>query len=137
MEAVHPLGRLAVLLVCHEAVSHVDPADDEHLAVLADVTPHLGRQLAAACIDSARLQRAPEGSGQSATGSGDDIVQRGGVRGRDLGILASIFGAATCPMCVPAVGTRDGGLELHRCQFCSLGWAMQLAQTPFTLRDVK
>ena len=37
---------------------------------------HIGRQRPTTCIDSARLQRASEGAGQSAAGSGDDIVER-------------------------------------------------------------
>ena len=57
----------------------VNSADNEHSVFRFDLAPHICRKPAAACINLARFQRAPEGSQHSATGSGNDIIQGRGV----------------------------------------------------------
>jgi len=59
-----------------QSVSDVDPLDHEHAVVELDLAFRLARQPSSARIDVTRLQRAPEGAGQSASGSGDDVVER-------------------------------------------------------------
>ena len=66
------------------------PDPDAHVA--SDVAGHLGCQPAITRIDSTRLQRAPEGSNQSAAGRGDDIVESGSVRRHEIGIDAVVLG---------------------------------------------
>jgi hypothetical protein len=68
-----------VLFVRLEMIGDVDPPDHQDLAVLTDLAPHVGFELAATSIDSTRLQRAPEGPDQSAPGCGHHVVEGGGV----------------------------------------------------------
>jgi hypothetical protein len=80
VEGVHALHGLALRLVCPKEVSHVDPADHQHAVLLHHLAPDIGRKGSLAGLDSARLQRATEGAGESAAGRGHDVVERG----RDL-----------------------------------------------------
>ena len=89
---VHALDGLAMRRVGLQVVEDMDPPDDEHFAVLADFAGDIGLQLAAARIDSARLQRAPEGSDQSAAGCGDDVVEGRRVGRHQVGIDAVVLG---------------------------------------------
>jgi hypothetical protein len=82
MECVGALCRVALVFgtVC-KAVAHVDPFDHKHFffqhhdAFSDRAEPPLAR------VDSARLQRAPQGSRESTGGGGNDVVQRGRVVG--------------------------------------------------------
>ena len=77
VEAVRPLGRLQLLLrTPGELVAHPDPLDDQHLVLQDDISFRFGRQFPSARVNPARLQRAPEGPGQSTSGSRDKIVER-------------------------------------------------------------
>lgn len=58
----------------------MDPFNDQDLAILLNLTDGLRSEVSSACIDAARLQRAPEGPGQSAGGRGNDVVEGRGVR---------------------------------------------------------
>ena len=58
----------------------MDPLDDQDLAVLLDLTDGLRSEVSSACIDSTRLQRAPEGPGQSAGRGGYHVVECRGIR---------------------------------------------------------
>ena len=63
MEAVHALDGLPVLLPRLQPIRHMYAADHDHAVVfLLDLAPHIRRQGSVTRIDSARLQRAPEGS---------------------------------------------------------------------------
>lgn len=54
--------------------------DQEHPVVLLNLSGHVGDQPPFAGRNFARLQRAPEGSGESPSGGRDQVVERGGVR---------------------------------------------------------
>jgi uncharacterized protein (TIGR02453 family) len=84
VEAQHPFDSCSLGLVGDQPVGHVDPFDHQHLAVQLYLTNRVRLETTASCRDPARLQRTPEGPGQSPGGRGHEIVQRGGVR---LGLL--------------------------------------------------
>jgi hypothetical protein len=70
----------------------VNATDHENVVVgFLDLTDGLAREAVAIGPDLARLQRAPEGSRQSAGGGRDDVIERGRARlegaGRDLVVL--------------------------------------------------
>jgi hypothetical protein len=85
VHGVHPLHRLAVRVRCPQRVRHMNATQNEHTLLELHLAHRVGRQPAVACIDLARLQRAPEGSGQSATGSRHDVVDGRRVRLGDSG----------------------------------------------------
>ncbi len=71
---------------------HVNPPDDEDLVFrFLDFPDRLAAQAVTVSPDVARLQRASEGPRQSASCSGDDVVERRRVRlegpGSDLVVL--------------------------------------------------
>ena len=92
VELVRPVGRLdLVLRAARQTVTDPDPLDHENLLFDQDVTFGVGCQPAAAGVDSARLQRAPEGAAESTGGGGHDIVERGRVVGKDTGRRAVVL----------------------------------------------
>lgn len=89
---MHPLDGVAMLLVRFEVVGDEYPSDHQDLAVLADLTSDVGLELAAACVDPTRLQRAPEGSDQSAPGRRDHVVEGSGMGRQQIGIHPVVLG---------------------------------------------
>ena len=78
MDAVRALGGLALIPSELQMIANVNPLDQEHLVFrLLDLPPHLGKKPAVARRDLARLQRAPEGAGESAACRGHDVIERG------------------------------------------------------------
>ena len=75
----HPLDGGPLGLVGGQPVGDVDTPDDQDLAVQLDLTDRVCLETTASGGDAARLQRAPEGPGQSAGGRGHQVVQGGGV----------------------------------------------------------
>jgi hypothetical protein len=67
-----------ITLVIHdlEMVGDKNSLDDEYIALLFNFARHFRSQVPLASRNAARFQRAPEGPGQSAAGSRNDIVQR-------------------------------------------------------------
>jgi hypothetical protein len=59
----------------------VDAFDDEHAVLLLDLAGGLSDESSFRGVDLARLQRASERAGQSASGCGDDVVERRRVLG--------------------------------------------------------
>jgi hypothetical protein len=90
----HPLDRRPLLLVGdhrlvdHQMVGEVDAPDDQDLAFQLDLTDRVRLETTVSGGNAARLQRAPEGPGQSAGGCGHQVVQGGGVRLVALGVGA-------------------------------------------------
>jgi hypothetical protein len=78
-ESVHALSSLAVGFLRLQSQADVDAADDEHAAIEFDLARSLRDQAAASGLNLTRFQRASEGSGESTGGSGDDVIQCGGV----------------------------------------------------------
>jgi hypothetical protein len=77
---VHTFNRRLRLDGRSQMIDNVDTLDHQDLVVFFDLACDLSRQPATACINLACLQRAPEGSGQSTGGGGDDVIDGGGVR---------------------------------------------------------
>lgn len=57
-----------------QRIRHMDPSDHQDLAVLFDLAYDRSDECPTACIDVTRLQRASEGTGQSAPCRGDEVV---------------------------------------------------------------
>ena len=83
---MHSFDDLWVDPVTLQFVVNVNPLDDQNLALELDLTSRLTGEPALACVYLARLQRAPEGPSQSTAGSGDDVVESGGIGRRVPGI---------------------------------------------------
>lgn len=58
----------------------MDPLDDEYTIFNFDLANRVGNEVAAACVDLARLQRASQGARQSTGCGGDHPVDRRGIR---------------------------------------------------------
>jgi hypothetical protein len=67
-------------------VIHVNSFDDQDSPLLLDLPPGVAHQPTVAGGNFTRLQRASKGPGQSAGGSGHQVVQRGCVRLVDMGV---------------------------------------------------
>jgi hypothetical protein len=73
-------------------VRYVDTTDHQDVVLFFDFPFRVGNQPAFTGRDAARLQRAPEGAGQSTRRRSDDIVQRGRVGLVDSRVNVVIFG---------------------------------------------
>jgi hypothetical protein len=76
----------------YEAHGDVDASDNEHSIFKFDFPSDVSGEFVVACIDLTRFQRASEGAHHSTGGSGDYVVDGGGVRffnlvGRDFVVL--------------------------------------------------
>jgi hypothetical protein len=63
----------------------LNPSNDEHPIFLFYLASYVRRQLAIACIDFARFQRAPEGSHHSTSDTGNYVIDR-----RSVGFLDAL-----------------------------------------------
>jgi hypothetical protein len=77
---VHALGGFPLSRVEFQVIVCVDAPDHQDLAVALHLSPGFRHQPAVAGRNFARLQRASERAGQSASGRRDDIVEGGGMR---------------------------------------------------------
>lgn len=104
VKAQHAFRGLALTLVRGQVIGDMDALNDQDVAVFFDLAYRLGRKVPLAGRNFARLQRAPEGAGQSATRRRNQVVQRRCVRIDDV--------------CVHAVMLRNLGMhaEEHRIQ---------------------
>lgn len=75
-----------------QRVGGVHPSQYEGVAVEFDLTGDLGPETTASGRDAPCLQGTPEGSGQSASRSSDEVVDRRGVLGMVGGIDAVVLG---------------------------------------------
>jgi hypothetical protein len=71
VEPQHPLDRGPLRLVGGQPVGDMDAPDDQDLTVQLDLTDRVCLETTVSGRDAARLQRAPEGPGQSPGGRGD------------------------------------------------------------------
>ena len=71
VEAEHPLDRGPLCLVGGQPVGDVDTPDNQDLAIQLDLADRVCLETTVSGRDAARLQRAPEGPGQSPGGRGD------------------------------------------------------------------
>ena len=78
---VRPLGGIALLgRASFQHVVHPDPFNNQHTVFDFDLAFGRRDQIAPARIDSARLQRATQGSGESTGRGRDHVVKSGRVR---------------------------------------------------------
>ncbi len=89
---MHPLGLFPSLFGDREPVAHVDALDDQDVVLGLDLADRLHVVAVGIDFDLTRLQRAGEGAGQSAPGSGDHVVERCGVWRILLGANAIVLG---------------------------------------------
>jgi hypothetical protein len=90
MEAVNMYGCFPLLGSELQLIGHVDPFDNEDASLQLDLAPGFGLETSLCRRNPARFQRAPEGPGESAGGSGDDIVERC-CMGFDRGVNLIVF----------------------------------------------
>jgi hypothetical protein len=87
-----PLDRGPLALVGGQPVGDMDAPDDQDLGIQLDLADRVCLETTVSGRDAARLQRAPEGSGQSPGGRGHQVVQGGRVRLAVPGIGAVVLG---------------------------------------------
>ena len=92
MKAVNPGGELLGFRADSQTILDVDSPDDQNLVLDLDLTRDLCREIAFVQLDTARLQRASQGTGQSPAGRGDDVVEGRSAWREALGIDAVVFG---------------------------------------------
>ena len=90
-----------------DVVDHVNATDDQHFPLEFDFSSDLSGQFLLTCINFARLQRAPEGSCQSAACRSDHIIKGGGAGRRDFRRHFVMFGDR-------AVDAKDNRFSLCR-----------------------
>ncbi len=83
MEAVNPLHHFTVEITILEQVVGMDPLEHENAVLDLDLAGYPRSQCPVTRLYPARLQRAPEGAGQSAACRGHQVVDRARV-GRQL-----------------------------------------------------
>ena len=92
-QAVQPERRFAMPLFRPERQLHVNAPDHQDAALQLHLTNGFGHQTFVGSRNLTRLQRAPEGSGESTGRRGDDVIERRGVRfecvGRDLVVFGN------------------------------------------------
>lgn len=76
-----PLGRIDV----GQPIVDMNLRDDENRSFLFDLSGDLSDEGSTACRDATRLQRAPEGTGQSTACRSDEVVEGGGIRRKLVG----------------------------------------------------
>jgi len=84
MESVDALDGFAVLRGGAEFVVRVNALEEEDAALDFHLAGDFAHQPPAACIDAARFQRAPEGSGQSTAGRRHHVIEGCGARRKIL-----------------------------------------------------
>jgi hypothetical protein len=80
MKAMNALSDPALVLVSLEIIRHMDTPNDEYAAFFLDLPYGLRSEVAIACRNVARLQRAPKRPSQSTSGRSHNIIKRGSVR---------------------------------------------------------
>ena len=107
VNAVHALNRFPRFQGPGDVINNMNAPDHKHTVFRLDLAPDLSRQMFIARVDLARLQRASEGTGESTTRSGNDVVKRGRVWLDNLRVDAVVL------------SYRTMHAEAHR---LSLGW---------------
>jgi hypothetical protein len=92
VEAMNTLGDIPFVFIDSQRVGHVNAPDDEYVSVLANLANRFRSQITLASTNSARLQRAPKGAGQSARGRSHHVVERGGVGLMNCRVNAIVLG---------------------------------------------
>ena len=92
VQTEHPLNGGPLCLVGGQPVGHVDAPDHQDLAVQLDLADRVRVETTVSGGDAARLQRAPEGPGQSPGSRGHQVVQGGRMRLAVLGVSAVVLG---------------------------------------------
>src|SRR5690242_17829019 len=102
---MHALGRFLLIQGRFQMEAHVNPPDHEDAFFLLDFAGCFGHQPVPGRTNFTRLQRAPEGSGQSTGRAGDNVIDGGRVRLEGVGRNFVVF--------------RDGSVdsENHRVAF--------------------
>jgi hypothetical protein len=77
VESVDALRYLPLLRQQAQMVYHVNAPYHQHALLLLDLANYIGRQPALSCRNPARLQRAAQGTGESTSRRGDQIVDGG------------------------------------------------------------
>ncbi|HLN97940.1 MAG TPA: hypothetical protein VK208_05715 [Pyrinomonadaceae bacterium] len=81
---VDPLNRIARLSVRPQMIDNVNAPDDQNTVFSLDLACDFCGQFPVTCVNLARLQRAPEGAGQSTGRPRYDIIYGSRVRLGDL-----------------------------------------------------
>ncbi len=74
MDFMDSLDRLPLFLGRSEPILDVNPADHKDITVELNLSRGVRSELIVACVDMARLQRAPECSRESAGGRRHDVI---------------------------------------------------------------
>lgn len=78
VDVMSTLGDALLFCCCAQSIPHMNAADDEHAILLLDLAFCFRYQASCVRRNPARLQRAPQGTGQSASGRRDHVVECGG-----------------------------------------------------------
>ena len=96
IDSMHALHRFAGLFWRNQPHGHVNAAYYEDTFLRFHLASHIRNELAVARVDVARLQRASKSPGHSTGGSGNDIIDRGGMSfGKFGGIDLVVLGNRT------------------------------------------
>jgi hypothetical protein len=79
MDAVRSFGRFSFFRIHFQMIGDMNAPDNQHIIFFLNFSPPLRIQIAVSGWDSTRLQRAAKGPGQSTGGSGNHIIQGGGM----------------------------------------------------------
>jgi hypothetical protein len=77
---MHALDGVAGIRTCAHSIVHADATQHQDVILDLDIALRVSGERLAGCLNSARLQRAPEGAKQSACCGGYDVIERRRVR---------------------------------------------------------
>jgi hypothetical protein len=119
VERICPINLDLVLGRRRQVVDDMYPLDDEDIPFRLDLPPRIRKKPIRSNADLACLQRTAEGAGQSAGGSGDDVIESGGMR---FGVVGGnpVMG-----------GDRSMDPEQDRLRFCRKVCPAQRPLDPF------
>jgi hypothetical protein len=92
VKLVHSFGQLASVFRCPKSVFDADSLDHQNLVVHLDITLYFRAQITLCQFDATRFQRASEGTGESPSSCGDNIVQSGSVFWEPFGVHPIVLG---------------------------------------------
>jgi hypothetical protein len=106
MQFVSAPGRFAFVGLYLQVVSNVNPPNDQYIPLLFDLTDRLGLKPSLPSRYTARLQRAPQGAGQSPSRGSHQVIQGGRMGLVDVQVYAIMLGNF-------GVDSEEGWLRLH------------------------
>jgi hypothetical protein len=91
MNLVDSFGGFASIFRYSQTILDTDSLDNQNLLIQLDLALHLRGQIVLMQLDSARLQRASQGTGESPASSSDNVVEGSSGRRKEIGAYSVVL----------------------------------------------